>query len=594
MTEKNNKIEKIKKLVKDLRIKYEKDPNIEAIGWGSAQRKGKLEDGICILFFVKQKFPSEKSITSCGSSEIPSEIEGFKTDVQSVKLFPISAGDRDEIKYDPLRGGVATSNSENNILWFNGSGTLGILARDNVNGAAVALSNWHVWGDGGEEGDQIIQPGHPTTGDHLEAIGKIAACGPLLTSLIEWEVPSALTLALYGGAAAAAVAAALSDYRDPNRRGQDKTPTDPGELTKREMLDVEIDYQQLPLPGVPFSSNVNWHYQRETSNRILEHKVKEGKTNTQFLLGKMVVTDKNGYQPGEKIKLISAIWDYQPRPCNGYHVIAHLIPHNNPETALRVVLHPTVCPRKFPHDPPDNSKNANCVTFEKQKLGEYLYKGSFDWLNYLNPGQTPIYMVNWFQSTHALQIPQQSLELTHEPSQKVTAKTAQFTDTPITIIAYDAIGQIVDQKTTPQQQGILHELVLSGEGIVRVIIRGGGGEGILISYCIEPIKNSEFNIKINESISSKIREENPELRINDNKFKSQRCCFTGEIHLPPDEKPGKWDVYLTVQNINPVPENTPPEQAATTIGGHMLSSHTSAEILGCAVIMSLDHVFDVI
>jgi hypothetical protein len=72
----------------------------------------------------------------------------------------------------------------------------------------------------------------------------------------------------------------------------------------------------------------------------------------------------------------------------------------------------------------------------------------------------------------------------------------------------------------------------------------------------------------------------------------RRCCFIGHIPLPPDEKPGKWDVHLTVQNINPVPEDTPPEEAAATIGGHVLSSHTS-EALGCTALMLLDHVFDV-
>ena len=53
----------------------------------------------------------------------------------------------------------------------------------------------------------------------------MAACGPSITLLIEWEAPDPLTAGLYGGAAAAAVAAAASDVRDPTRRGQDNTPT---------------------------------------------------------------------------------------------------------------------------------------------------------------------------------------------------------------------------------------------------------------------------------------------------------------------------------------------------------------------------------
>ncbi|MBK8920868.1 MAG: hypothetical protein IPM81_05075 [Saprospirales bacterium] len=74
----------------------------------------------------------------------------------------------------------------------------------------------------------------------------------------------------------------------------------------------------------------------------------------------------------------------------------------------------------------------------------------------------------------------------------------------------------------------------------------------------------------------------------------QALLLTGSIQLPPDEDPGKWNVYLTVQNVNPVPDGTPPDQAATTIGGHLLSVHTSSEVIGCAVFMLLDHAFDVI
>lgn len=122
---------------------------------------------------------------------------------------------------------------------------------------------------------------------------------------------------------------------------------------------------------------------------------------------------------------------------------------------------------------------------------------------------------------------------------------------------------------------------------------GGGGEGLLISYCIEPIQTEGFTTGISESTAASVRAEIPQLNIEGQRLKSQRCCFTGSIQLPPDEKPGKWDVHLTVQNVNTVPDGTPPEVAATTIGGHVLSPHTSAEVLGCTVIMLLDHVFDV-
>ncbi len=592
MTAQEELIRQIKDIVERLRQEYAGDPNIQTVGWGLARRKGELKDGISIIFYVKNKLPTERSIRAAGSRPIPSEIEGFRTDVQLSEMRPTQAGDRDEIKYDPLRGGVASSNSEGHIYWFNGYGTLGVLARDNVSGDAVALSNWHVWGDGGEEGDQIIQPGHPTAGDHVEAIGKVIACGPLLTSLIEWEAPSPLTAGLYGGAAAAAIAAAASDYRDPTRRGQDNTLPDPGEITQREVVDMEIAYPDLPLPGVAFRTKTKWTYQRETEQRVMSYQVEETNINTQFLLGKLVVTDKAGYKPGEVVRLTAAIWDYQPRQCDGYHVVAHLIPHARPTTALRLVLHPTACPRTFPQHPPD--QETVCLEFDDIPVGEYPYKGKFAWLGYLDTGQQSVQVVDWFEPAQALQISQHPLLLTHMPALRVTAKVAQFANTPLTIIAVNAAGHILDQKTAPAQQGVIHEIVLNGEGIVQVVIRGGGGEGLLISYCIDPIRSEEFTTTVSKSVAASVHTELPQLSTAESsRLRSRRCCFTGSIQIPPDEVPGKWDVHLTVQNINTVPEGTPADQAATIIGGHLLSSHTSAQVLGCTAIMLLDHVFDV-
>lgn len=596
MTKQKKNLNELKLLVKQLRVQYADDPNIESIGWGLPVRGGALKDGPCILFFVREKLPSKNSITAIKSQPIPDEIEGYKTDVQSVKLIPTQAGNRDEIKYDPLRGGVATSNSEEHILWFNGFGTLGILGRDNTTNAPIALSNWHVWADGGEVGDQIIQPGHPTGGDHVEAIGKVLACGPLVTSLIEWESPSPIAAGLYGAAAGAAIAAAASDYRDPTRRGQDNTVPDENELTLKESVDFSIEYPNLPLPGVAFQTDVKWKYTRETSHRVLDYGIEESNTNTQFLLGKMVFTDKAQYQPGETVGLTAAIWDYQPRPCDGYHVIAHLIPHNNPDTALRTVLEPTACPSHIPYDPPagEEPQEKTCIVFENYPTGAYSYKGAFEWLQYLDTGQRPLEIVDWFSEAKAIQMSTYSLQLRHPPTNSVIIKVAQFTNSPVTARAYNAAGVLVAEQTAPSEQGTIFELELTGNGIVSVVLSGGGGEGLLISYCIHAMNTSTVTSMISKSLMKSIHRELPDLKVANNHLQANRCCFRGEIGLPPDENPGKWDIYLTVQNINHVPEGTPPEEAAAIIGGHVLSAHTSPEILTCGVIMLLDHVFDVI
>ncbi|MCY1078765.1 hypothetical protein [Archangium lansingense] len=585
----------IQAVLKRLAQEYADDPNIQTIGFGLRTRGGTLTRERVIIFFVKRKYGSARQLEAAGSSPIPKEIDGFATDVQEFNIKPSAAGDRDDKEFDPLLGGVATSNATGHIFWFNSSGTLGMLVRDETDGTPMALSNWHVWANGGDEGDDIIQPGHPTGGDHVEAIGKVAACGPLSTSLIEWEAPSPLTVGLYGGAAAAAVAAAASDVRDPSRRGQDQTPTNPGELTELESVDMAIEYPQLPLPGVAFHTQVKWRYERKTSARVLHHEVEETQINTQFLLGKMVTTQKTHYRPGETVALVAALWDYQPRACHAYHVVAHLISQLRPNTALRVVLHPTSCPRTLPVDPPrGEAQDKLCVTFEGEKLGEYPPKGQFAWLRYLDVGQEPVRVVNWLEPLKALTISSRTLLLEHVPARMVVVTVAQFTRPPITAVALNAAGQVLDQKTAPEQQATAHELTLQGEGIVRVVLRGGGGEGVLISYCIEPIHAQSFTTPIAESTAASVRREIPRLELTGPRLKVNRCCFSGSIALPPDEPPGKWDVYLTVQNVNTVPDGTRPEEAATTIGGHLLSSHTSAEILGCTALMLGDHVFDVI
>ena len=594
MTEVN---EAIQSVLRRLAIQYADDPNIRTIGYGLQTQGGQLQMKRAIIFFVRHKYASTRQIETAGSQPVPPKIDGYPTDVQPFDDLALShedghfAGDRNEKQYDPLLGGVVTSNADGHLYWTNMAGTLGILVRDKNDGTLMALSNWHVWADGGEVGDDIIQPGTPTVGDHIEAITKLGTCGP-----IQLEGPSPVTSGVYGGAAAAAIAAAASDFRDPTRRGQDQTPTDLGELTNAEQVQMTIDYQELPVPGVPFKTDVEWRYERQTDARLLTHEVKESQTNTQFLLGKMVVTDKQGYKPGETVRLTAAIWDYQPRPCDAYHLVAHLIPHARPTSAIRVALHPSTCPRTFPQQPPDDQGNGNiCVSFDDFELGEYPQKGKFDWLGYFTTEQQGVRIVDWLESVKALQLSQHTLVLSHVPASKVVAKVAQFTDTPVTLIAYNAAGTIMDQKTSPKQQGATHELILNGDGIVKVVIRSGHGEQLLVSYCIDPILTGNFTTNTSKSITAAIRNENPELEISGNRLKSRRCCFTGSITLPPDEKPGKWDVHLTVQNVNTVPEGTPPDQAAQTIGGHVLSSHTTqSTVAGCTLTMLLDHVFDVI
>lgn len=741
-----NLLTKLRAIIARLRVEFANDPNVNAIGWGLKRRGDTLTDDVSIIFYVNRKFTSERAITAAGSAVIPDEIDGFPTDVEEDHPDIIAAGDRDEEKYDPLIGGPASSNAEGHIYWFNGHGTLGLLVRDASSNAPMALSNWHVWADGGEEGDAIIQPGHPTAGDHIEGIGKVLACGPLLGSLIEWEAPSPLAAGLYAGAAAAAVAAALSDHRDPSRRGQDATPVPETTLTELEDIDVAIEYPELPLPGKPFRTDVKWAYERHTNSGVMPVEVTETRINSQFLAGQMVVTDRASYRPGERITLTAAIWDYQPRPCDAYHVVAHMIPHNNPDRVLRTVLQPTTCPRTIPTDPRDpvepvpgqpgetictefhnfkdgtlfpsagvffgwlryqnlsaqfptqvrrvevagaeatemlqipsegyryshapaskvsaqivlfasevkitafnrngavvgqavaqgeqgviheieieadgittveisggsneaflarycitlpgsDIETARCIHFDQFKEGrEFPHKGAFRWLRYVNPAQLNIRIVQFLANGQtALLLPPRGLRFSHAPTSRVTIEVAEFAGAPITLQCFGAGGQLIGSATSAVPNQNVHELSVSGNGIVGALVHGGGGEGLLVSYCVAALaeQEPEFLATVSKEVAKGLRLELPQLEIvNGNQLRTHRCCFTGTVSLPPDEDAGKWDVHLIVQNVNHVPDGTPPEQAATVIGGHVLSENANA--LGCAAIMLLDHVFDVI
>lgn len=589
---------RIEALVEALKREYASDSNVRTVGWGVPRRAGELVDELAIVFYVRQKLGSERAIGGIGSRPIPTQIEGFPTDIVESNPRPVVdfAGQRDETMFDPLRGGIATSNATGHTYWFNEAGTLGILARDNTDASAVALSNWHVWAQDGDEGDDIIQPGHPTAGDHLEGVTKVAACGPLITSVIEWEWPSPLATGLYAGAAAAAIAAALSDYRDPTRRGQDNTPTFPAELTLAESTVVNIEYPQLPLPGTPFRTEVDWHYSRQTTQRVLEHHVEEDRVNTQFLLGKVVTTHKAHYQPGETVRLIAAIWDYQPRQCDAYHVVAHLIAHNHPDTALRVLLHPTTCPRNIPLWPPRDESAADvCVVFADYKEAPYPYKGRFAWLNYLNPAQHDVHIQDWIGGTPALVLPSDGISLSHAPAVAVRAVVAQFAGRSVELTAFDASGGAVGQAMSPPGSHTGAELSVTGAGIVSTTLRGGGGEAQLIRYCIDPVQEGAVEAIASPALVASLRDELPDLgRATRTRLAATRCCFVGETRVPPHEEAGKWDVYLTVQNINAVTDGTPPEEAAVVIGGHLLSQHSAPHVAGCVTTMLLDHAFDVI
>ena len=70
-------------------------------------------------------------------------------------------------------------------------------------------------------------------------------------------------------------------------------------------------------------------------------------------------------------------------------------------------------------------------------------------------------------------------------TQRVTLRLALFASQSITAEALQSNGTVVATGTTPTTQATEHRIVLTGEGIGSVRLRGGGGEGVLMGLCYQ-------------------------------------------------------------------------------------------------------------
>lgn len=601
-------------LVRRLDREYADDPNVVGVGWGLARRGGRLRPEVSVVFYVRRKLQSERLLEAFGTTPIPREIEGVPTDVvvdgRDVRLD--MAGARDDTSYDPLLGGVSSANLEHldrTFFWAELSrGTLGILCRD-AEGRAMALSNWHVWADvGAEIGDRIVQPSTPAASEYAQGVTKVAACGPLFSTVVEGRVPSPLAGGLYGGAAAAGVLAGMSDHRDPFRRGEEATEPPSGAFTHEEAVDVRFDYNESPpWPGRPFVTDVTWRYLRRTNQGEQTVSVQERRINRQVLLGQALAPTRAGYRAGGQLGLRAAVWDYQLRPADTYHVVAHLIPDADRDRALRLALHPAPCTRfdLAPRYVDDAQQEANpvqpldgggaCIRFGHFPSGRtFPYEHSFGPVAAFNHDDD-FRIVDWVDGElPGMQVPEAGMSTQHAPADRLTLTVAQFTGDPVRVTALNNLGQVVDTAQAPPDQGVVHTLTLAGALISRARIEGGGGEGVVLEYCVQPATEDATGAMVppwlrdallsDGEVGSQESEEPVRLRVF-------RHCFMGTRPLPFDLPTGRWRAYLTVSGINDVPDGTPPIEAAPIIGGQELGA--SSQALLCGFMLLGDHVFDI-
>lgn len=558
--------EELMALAERVAAEWQNDPNVVGVGFGGKERGGVWVQGPALRFTVRRKLDNEEAIRAAGSRPIPAQIEGVPTDVAVVVARPSGfVGSRGTHIESPLKGGVSTSVLGSFLPFPTDGGTLGGVCIQNVKNKQMALSNAHVWGS--DIGSDIVQPSKPI-GKFISAGVELLACGPIISFLAEGELPSGLTAVLTAGAAAAWVAAAASDAKDPHRRGQEATvPAQPGERTQGEVVRFDAEPKDLPLPGTPFRAAVAWEYTRQTDQANYSFGVVETRVNEHVLVHKQIWTDLVRYQAGRVVQIMALLESDHTARADAFHVVAHLSPAKQPERRVSRVLHPASCGEQVPF---------LCVGFPSHEPN--------------TPAYFPIDQHNVrFKATHPglfrdvwplgspdghveLQFLADGLDIDVPPSSQAEAHVVSFSTDPIVLEAYDAHGSLLAKATLSGPQRVKQILRVQGNVITRLRLYGGNNEALLLLLCLRLLKPT-----------------NPQPIDRKNRL----FCYRGQYHLDPTESPGPWNALLSAQTVNTVPPETPPAVAAATIGG-LESSALATEAGACVIVLALDYLFDVI
>jgi hypothetical protein len=125
-------------------------PGVHHVDVGYRYVGGRPTGQLAIRLHVGEKTSGSRLDGSAGA---PATVEGVPTDIIESKPGPHQR--RDE-RFDPVCGGIATTNT---TRLAGEVGTLGAVVFDRQTGAAMALSNHHVYaGPDGRVGDSISQP----------------------------------------------------------------------------------------------------------------------------------------------------------------------------------------------------------------------------------------------------------------------------------------------------------------------------------------------------------------------------------------------------------------------------------------------------
>lgn len=566
-------VEQLQRLVAAERERLVSDPNVIGVGLGPKIREGERVPGVALIYLVKRKYPDEEAMREAGTEPLPSEVKGFMTDVQLARpAVPDDngppTGQRGGRQEDPLVGGTSTTVLSEWHSFPTGYGTLGGICFDAGSGDAMAISNAHVWGE--ETGRDVIQPWLPLD-EYVEATVKLITCGAVISYLAEWTWPSPLTAGLAAGAAVAAGAAIASDEEDPSRFGQRTTSPADEARTEAERITVEADLPEKPYPGLPYSLRTRWDYTRFTDRGEFTSATEVERRNEHVLRRKRVWTHRHQYRSGDRVEICAEIVGEEGTRPEDYFVVAQCFPLEDRDSVRSRVLRPGRCkPPPYAEDCfesfPDEAIGENARALYPVHVGSFRVTG---------PGQPEFGRPPADGSRDeglALRIPEAGpLRVDVVPMVDWVRVGVSHTARPVEVRAFNDVGQVVDTARGGDQPSHVDRLELSGRGISRLEVSGGGGEGWLHGLCVER-EGQEKDKKRNEQ---------------------RRFHYRGSHDIDLGENPGRWGIVLSVQTVDNSPRGTEPVVAAQTIGG-ITASRNVADLGICLIVLLLDHAFDVI
>jgi len=495
-----------------------------------------LENVLCVGFRVTEKL-SPELLEDRGYRLIPNEIEGVPTDVILAKQRPHD-GSVDEKNtrsqmFDTLVGGIAVGNANMNVY-----GTLAMTLLAVSDGRLVGLTNEHVLvfdGDG-HIGDEVQQPRFYL---NSEVSLDSAACCP--NGQLHYRgVDNPIVDAAAAVFAAAALAAALSDEIDPNRRGQEATVPDPDERTLKEVVSVDMNYPEIPFPGRPYKLDVKWNYQRHTDQQVMEFAVDETRVNEHIVDAQQLITNKHSYARGETVTFL-ALLGTKPGQliCHNYFVTAAALSPSH-HRAYKIILKPFEFGGRLSHGTVthkvDDDVVNRCFSLGRQEeKREFSQPQNLDGVIYDPQGRTATF-INFSNppSNAALRFPDHGLLVKFRyPVQNVSVELMVL-GRDVEVKAFSNTAQV--GRATALRSSAPTRVAISAVSIDHLLISGGSNESLLLEICIA-MKLSHF------------------------------CLYTGQVELAPNEELGQWKTYLFAQTRNDVPLGTKPTEAARTIGG---------------------------